>query len=81
MPHLAGACETWIGKANDHPGIALASEQDIEPSKAGHPLRYEFADCVLALSISAHVGPSEVGTFRTAFLRQLVGHGLREFKR
>lgn len=52
VPHLSTACQTWIEAGSDKAGISLADELDVEASKAGHRLLREFADCVLALSIS-----------------------------
>lgn len=52
VPHLATACQTWIKEGSDKAGISLADQLDVEASRAGHPLLREFADTVLALSIS-----------------------------
>lgn len=52
VPALATACQAWISEGSDRAGIALADLLDIEASRAGHPLLREFADCVLALSVS-----------------------------
>lgn len=52
VPSLATACQSWIEAGSDKAGISLADQLDTEASKAGHPLLREFADTVLALSIS-----------------------------
>ena len=51
VPHLRTACQSWINEGSDRAGISLADQLDAEAS-AGHPLLREFADAVLALSVS-----------------------------
>ncbi|WP_061968561.1 AAA family ATPase [Bosea sp. Root670] len=52
VPHLSTACQSWIEAEADQAGISLADQLDVEAGRAGHPLLREFADTVLALSIS-----------------------------
>lgn len=51
-PHLATTCQAWIESEADKAGISLADQLDVEAGRAGHPLLREFADTVLALTIS-----------------------------
>lgn len=54
VPRLCTSCERWVESGTDLAGISLAGELDVEASKAGHPLLREFADCVLALTVSGY---------------------------